>query len=233
MKESGKKKTERLNYILEALDREYGTDYRCYLEHRDAWQLLVATILSAQCTDARVNLVTGPLFQKYPDPAAFAAADLKELEQDIHSTGFYHNKAKNIIACANQILERHSGEVPRDLESLTKLAGVGRKTANVIRGNIYNEPSIVVDTHVKRISRLLGLTDTDDPVKAEFELMEILPEDHWILWNIDIITLGRTICIANRPKCAECFLKDFCPSAKTAGQDAGKERKRIKKDSES
>ena len=233
MKESGKKKAERLSHILDALDREYGTDYRCYLEHRDAWQLLVATILSAQCTDARVNLVTGPLFQKYPDPAAFAAADLKELEQDIHSTGFYHNKAKNIIACANQILERHSGEVPRDLESLTKLAGVGRKTANVIRGNIYNEPSIVVDTHVKRISRLLGLTDTDDPVKAEFELMEILPEDHWILWNIDIITLGRTICIANRPKCGECFLKDFCPSAKNAEQTAGKERKRMKKDSES
>ena len=173
-KESKKKQQERLKKILDALDREYGTDYRCYLEHRDAWQLLVATILSAQCTDARVNLVTGPLFEKYPDPAAFAAADQKELEQDIHSTGFYHNKAKNIIACANQILKEHGGEVPRDLESLTKLAGVGRKTANVIRGNIYNEPSIVVDTHVKRISRLLGLTDTDDPVKAEFELMEIL-----------------------------------------------------------
>ncbi|MBR2531208.1 MAG: endonuclease III [Lachnospiraceae bacterium] len=213
MKESKKKRDERLQKILDALDREYGTDLRCALTHEDAWELLVATILSAQCTDARVNMVTPALFRKYPEPADFAQADLTELEQDIRSTGFYHNKAKNIIACARQIVEEHGGSVPSDLESLTKLAGVGRKTANVIRGNIYNEPSIVVDTHVKRISRLLGLTDTDDPTKAEFELMEILPKDHWILWNIDIITLGRTICIANRPKCENCFLREYCPSA--------------------
>ena len=218
MRESRKKRDERLGHILEALDHEYGTDLRCALTHEDAWELLVATILSAQCTDARVNMVTPGLFRKYPTPADFAAADQKELEQDIHSTGFYHNKAKNIIACAKQLIEEHDGIVPSDLESLTKLAGVGRKTANVIRGNIYNEPSIVVDTHVKRISRLLGLTDTDDPTKAEFELMEILPRDHWILWNIDIITLGRTICIANRPKCKECFLRDYCPSADKTGQ---------------
>ena len=213
MKESKKKRDERLQKILDALDREYGTDLRCALTHEDAWELLVATILSAQCTDARVNMVTPALFRKYPEPADFAQADLTELEQDIRSTGFYHNKAKNIIACARQIVEEHGGSVPSDLESLTKLAGVGRKTANVIRGNIYNEPSIVVDTHVKRISRLLGLKDTDDPTKAEFELMEILPKDHWILWNIDIITLGRTICIANRPKCENCFLREYCPSA--------------------
>jgi endonuclease-3 len=213
MKESKKKRDERLQKILDALDREYGTDLRCALTHEDAWELLVATILSAQCTDARVNMVTPALFRKYPEPADFAQADQTELEQDIRSTGFYHNKAKNIIACARQIVEEHGGSVPSDLESLTKLAGVGRKTANVIRGNIYNEPSIVVDTHVKRISRLLGLTDTDDPTKAEFELMEILPKDHWILWNIDIITLGRTICIANRPKCENCFLREYCPSA--------------------
>ncbi len=213
MKESKKKRDERLQKILDALDREYGTDLRCALTHEDAWELLVATILSAQCTDARVNMVTPALFRKYPEPADFAQADQTELEQDIRSTGFYHNKAKNIIACARQIVEEHGGSVPSDLESLTKLAGVGRKTANVIRGNIYNEPSIVVDTHVKRISHLLGLTDTDDPTKAEFELMEILPKDHWILWNIDIITLGRTICIANRPKCENCFLREYCPSA--------------------
>ena len=213
MKESKKKRDKRLQKILDALDREYGTDLRCALTHEDAWELLVATILSAQCTDARVNMVTPALFRKYPGPADFAEADQTELEQDIRSTGFYHNKAKNIIACARQIVEDHGGRVPSDLESLTKLAGVGRKTANVIRGNIYNEPSIVVDTHVKRISRLLGLTDTNDPTKAEFELMEILPKDHWILWNIDIITLGRTICIANRPKCEKCFLRDHCPSA--------------------
>ena len=204
----------RIRAILDAFDREYGTDYRCYLNHADAWQLLVATILSAQCTDARVNIVTEELFKKYPDIESFAKADIKELEQDIHSTGFYHNKAKNIIACANEVLERHQGMVPKSLEELTALSGVGRKTANVIRGNIYNEPSIVVDTHVKRISRLLGLTSTDDPTKVEFELMKLLPMNHWILWNIDVITLGRTICIANRPRCGECFLRGYCPSAK-------------------
>ncbi len=213
MRESAQAKQIRIKAILEAFDHEYGTDYRCYLNHADAWQLLVATILSAQCTDARVNVVTKELFKKYPDTESFAGADIRELEQDIHSTGFYHNKAKNIIACANEVLERHGGTVPSSIEELTALSGVGRKTANVIRGNIYNEPSIVVDTHVRRISRLLGLTDTDDPTKAEFELMKLLPEDHWILWNIDVITLGRTICIAKRPRCGKCFLREYCPSA--------------------
>lgn len=213
MKESIKAKKERIKAILDAFDAKYGTDYRCYLDHDNAWQLLIATILSAQCTDARVNVVTKDLFRKYTSLEDFAAADIKELENDIRSTGFYHNKAKNIIACARELTERHEGTVPKELEELTALNGVGRKTANVIRGNIYNEPSIVVDTHVKRISRLLGITDTDDPTKAEFELMKLLPEDHWILWNIDVITLGRSICIANRPKCGECFLKEYCPSA--------------------
>lgn len=213
MKESIKAKKERIKAILDAFDAEYGTDYRCYLDYDNAWQLLIATILSAQCTDARVNVVTKDLFRKYTSLEDFAAADIKELENDIRSTGFYHNKAKNIIACAKELTERHEGIVPKELEELTALSGVGRKTANVIRGNIYNEPSIVVDTHVKRISRLLGITDTNDPTKAEFELMKQLPEDHWILWNIDVITLGRSICIANRPKCGECFLKEYCPSA--------------------
>ena len=204
----------RTQAILDALDERYGVDVACHLHYKEPWQLLIATILSAQCTDARVNIVTEELFKKYPDIESFAKADIKELEQDIHSTGFYHNKAKNIIACANEVLERHQGTVPKSLEELTALSGVGRKTANVIRGNIYNEPSIVVDTHVKRISRLLGLTSTDDPTKVEFELMKLLPMDHWILWNIDVITLGRTICIANRPRCGECFLREYCPSAK-------------------
>ncbi len=212
-KESRKKKKKRIEAILNRLDEVYGTELRCALNHENAWELLVATILSAQCTDARVNIVTKELFKKYPTAESFAEADLKELEQDIHSTGFYHNKAKNIILCAKQILERHEGVVPSELNELISLAGVGRKTANVIRGNIYNIPSVVVDTHVKRISRLLEITDTDDPTKAEFELMEALPEDHWILWNVDIITLGRTICIANRPGCSECPLKELCPSA--------------------
>ena len=203
-------KKERVKLILELLVKEYGREYVCYLNHDNAWQLLFATILSAQCTDARVNIVTKDLFKKYPTLEAFAKADLKELEQDVKPTGFYHNKAKHIKDCAKDLLEKFGGEVPSDLESLVSLSGVGRKTANVIRGNIYHEPSIVVDTHVKRISGLLGLTKETDPVKIEFDLMKILPKDHWILYNIHIIRLGRTICVAGRPRCQECFLKDVC-----------------------
>ena len=208
-----KKEKEQVAEICRILNETYGTDYKCYLNHENAWQLLIATMLSAQCTDARVNIVTKDLFVKYPTLQAFADADIKELEKDIYSTGFYKNKAKNIIGCAKKLISDYGGEVPSDIESLTKLDGVGRKTANVIRGNIYHEPSIVVDTHVKRISRLLGLTDGDDPVKIEHELMEKLPKEQWILYNIQIITLGRTICIARRPKCAECALNRVCPSA--------------------
>lgn len=199
--------------ILELLDNEYGMEYRCYLNHETPWQLLIAVILSAQCTDARVNIVTEHLFKKYDTLEKFANADLKELEQDIHSTGFYHNKAKNIISCARTLVEQYGGEVPSTLEELTSLAGVGRKTANVIRGNIYNEPSIVVDTHVKRISRKLGFTQEEDPVKIEYDLMKVISKDHWILINIHLITLGRTICKARKPDCANCFLKAECPSA--------------------
>ena len=198
--------------ILKRLDEVYGTEYVCYLNHDNAWQLLIAVILSAQCTDARVNIVTKDLFVKYDTLEKFANADLKELEQDIHSTGFYHNKAKNIIACAKRLVEVYGGEVPSELEDLLTLAGVGRKTANVIRGNIYNEPSIVVDTHVKRISNRLGFTKEQDPEKIEFELMRKLPKDHWILYNIQIIAFGRTICFARSPKCSECFLQDVCKS---------------------
>ena len=203
-------KKERALLITQRFDEEYSTEYVCYLNHENAWQLLFATILSAQCTDARVNIVTKDLFVKYPSVEAFANADIRELEEDIRPTGFYHNKAKNIKACANELLLRHNGEVPRDIESLTSLSGVGRKTANVIRGNIYNDPSIVVDTHVKRISKLLGLTKEEDPVKIEMDLMKILPKDHWILYNIHVIRLGRTICIARKPKCDECFMRDLC-----------------------
>ena len=208
-----KKEKQQVAEICRILNETYGTDYKCYLNHENAWQLLIATMLSAQCTDARVNIVTKDLFVKYPTLQAFADADIKELEKDIYSTGFYKNKAKNIIGWAKKLISEYGGEVPSDIESLTKLDGVGRKTANVIRGNIYHEPSIVVDTHVKRISRLLGLTDSDDPVKIEHELMEKLPKEQWILYNIQIITLGRTICIARRPKCAECALNRVCPSA--------------------
>ena len=203
---------QRVALILDALDQEYGREYICYLNHETPWQLLIAVIMSAQCTDARVNIVTETLFKKYDTLEKFAGADLKELEQDIHSTGFYHNKAKNIIACCRTLVEEYGGQVPSSLEELTSLAGVGRKTANVIRGNIYNMPSIVVDTHVKRISRKLGLTRNEDPEKIEYDLMKVLPQNHWILWNIHIITLGRTICVARSPKCGECFLQEYCPS---------------------
>ncbi|MBR2754817.1 MAG: endonuclease III [Lachnospiraceae bacterium] len=208
------KKQERITKILEQLDEHYSVQKKCWLDYDNAWQLLFATILSAQCTDARVNLVTKDLYVKYPNIEAFAKADLKELEQDIHSTGFYHNKAKNLIACANQLLDEYNGQVPSDIDQLTKLAGVGRKTANVIRGNIYDIPSIVVDTHVGRISRKLGLTKSEDPAKVEKDLEKCLPKDHWILWNIQIIAHGRSICTARSPKCEECFLAPYCPGKK-------------------
>ena len=201
--------------ILHLLDENY-PDTRCYLEYGTDWQLLFATILSAQCTDERVNLVTKDLFRKYRTLGDFAGADIKELEQDIRSTGFYHMKALHIKQAAAELLSRFEGRVPCDIDELTSLPGVGRKTANVIRSHIYNEPSIVVDTHVKRISKLLGLTDTLDPEKAEFELMKILPKDHWIAWNTQIIRHGRTVCKAGRPDCAGCFLREVCKSSKVA-----------------
>lgn len=204
---------EKLNGILTLLDEHYGGT-KCYLEHTTPWQLLIATILSAQCTDDRVNIVTKDLFQKYRSVKDFAEADLAELEQDIRSTGFYHNKAKNIIACCQKLLMDYNGDVPNDINKLTSLAGVGRKTANVIRGNIFGIPSIVVDTHVKRVSNLLGLTKNQDPVKIEFDLMKILPQDHWIRFNTQVIAHGRKVCIARRPQCQNCFLYSYCDGAK-------------------
>ncbi|MCB5713638.1 endonuclease III [Lactonifactor sp. BIOML-A3] len=206
--------TKRTKGILDLLDAVYTTEYKCYLNHDSAEQLLIATMLSAQCTDARVNIVTESLFKKYPDMEAFANADLRELEQDIKSTGFYRNKAKNILGCSRKLVEEYGGKVPNDLEILTSLPGVGRKTANVIRGNIFHEPSVVVDTHVKRISRRLGFTKEEDPVKIEYDLMRVLPREHWILYNIQIITFGRQICFARNPKCEECFLTKYCKEYK-------------------
>ena len=208
--------TKRTKQILERLDEAYGTKLRCYLNYETPWQLLIAVILSAQCTDARVNIVTADLFRKYDTLEKFANADIEEMEQDIHSIGFYHNKARNIILCAEKLIKEFGGELPRTIEELTSLPGVGRKTANVIRGNIYHEPSIVVDTHVKRISKRLGFTKEEDPVKIEQDLMKVLPTDHWILYNIHIITLGRTICTARSPKCSECFLSDLCKAGDKA-----------------
>ena len=203
---------ERVQKITQILDETYGTEKKVYLNHENAWQLLIATILSAQCTDARVNIVTKDLYRKYPTLEAFANADVKEMEQDIRSIGFYHSKAKNIIACARRLVDDFNGEVPREMEALVTLPGVGRKTANVIRGNVYGDASIVVDTHVKRISRRLGLTERTDPTDVEYDLMEVLPEDHWIIYNLQIITHGRKICTARNPKCGECPLYELCLS---------------------
>lgn len=215
------KKAEKVDAILGLLLEQYGPT-KCYLEHENAWQLLIATMLSAQCTDARVNLVTKELFKKYTSVKDFAEADLAELEQDIHSTGFYHNKAKNIIACCQKLLQEYDGIVPSDIDELTGLAGVGRKTANVVRGHCFGIPSVVVDTHVKRVSNLLGLTKNQDPVKIEFDLMQLVPQEKWIDINTQMIAHGRKVCIARRPKCAECVLFPYC----TGGQALEKEKRK-------
>ena len=200
---------ERVLKVLDLLEEHYGPT-KCYLNHENAWQLLIATILSAQCTDDRVNMVTKDLFKKYTSIKDFAEASQSELEKDIHSTGFFRNKAANIIACCQMLLTEYGGEVPSDIDKLTKLPGVGRKTANVVRGEVYGLPSVVVDTHVRRVSNMLGFTDSQDPVKIEFELMELLPEKNWIAYNTQIIAHGRKVCIARRPQCEVCFLADLC-----------------------
>lgn len=217
-KETKARRQQRVREILEALDGAYGTGLRCYLNYETPWQLLIAVIMSAQCTDARVNMVTEGLFKKYDTLEKFAFADADELAEDIRSINFYRMKARNIISCCRDLIEKHGGTVPRTIGELTALAGVGRKTANVIRGNIYHEPSIVVDTHVKRISKKLGLTEQEDPEKVEGDLMKVIPKDHWILWNIHLITLGRTICTARSPRCGECFLRGWCPEGTRAGE---------------
>lgn len=219
IQEDGMTIRERLRIILPGLDERYGTDLHTYLEfdREKPWQLLFSTILSAQCTDARVNMVTKDLFVKYPDLRSFAEADLSEMEKDIHSTGFYHHKAKSLIGAAGKLLSDYGGILPSSIEDLTSLPGVGRKTANVVRGNVFGQNSIVVDTHVKRVSGRLGLTDQTDPVKVEYDLMEVLPEDHWILINLQGIALGREICKAPRPRCGECFLQEGCRFCRLEG----------------
>lgn len=187
-------------------------DARCSLDHADPFQLLVATILSAQCTDARVNLVTPALFARFPDAAALAAADRPEVERLIHSTGFYQNKAKNLVLCAAQLVERHGGEVPRGMADLVALAGVGRKTANVIRGMAFGEPGLPVDTHVTRLSRRMGLTEHEDAVRIEADLTALLPGPRWTLFGLRMIFHGRAVCAARRPDCPACPLRErLCP----------------------
>lgn len=197
--------------VVRSLAKEY-PEAACALVHRNPFELLVATILSAQCTDERVNIVTKDLFKKYPDAGAFAAASLPAIEKAIKSTGFFRAKAKSIKTCSTALMERHAGEVPEDLGALVQLAGVGRKTANVVLGVAFGRATgVVVDTHVGRLSRRLGLTDQVDAVKIEAELMQLLPKKEWIDFSHRMISHGRQVCIARRPRCEACVMLAFCP----------------------
>ena len=206
--------------ILPLLDRHY-PDAHCTLDYRTPIELLVATILSAQCTDERVNQVTPGLFKKYPDAAAFAQAPLEDLETAIHSTGFYRNKAKSILACCRELQERFGGQVPVDLDALVKLPGIGRKTANVILGNAFQVPGLVVDTHVGRVSQRLGLTANQDPAKIEYDLMEGIPRNRWVTFSHQLILHGRTICLARKPLCPQCPLLSWCDFFLQSGRPGG------------
>jgi endonuclease III len=200
----------RIDRILRHLDEMY-PNVTCELHHENAWQLLVATILSAQCTDKRVNMVTPGLFRKYPTVRDFAAVSMEELGQDIKSTGFYNNKAKSVIGAAKRVLAEFAGDVPRSMEEMLTIPGAARKTANVVLGTVYGIASgVVVDTHVQRIARRLDLTKEEDPVKIEKDLMKLLPQERWILFSHQIIHHGRRLCVARTPKCAECRLNPVC-----------------------
>ena len=209
------KSPEEISGLMARLDELYPTEGVCYLEYDEKpWHLLIATILSAQCTDSRVNQVTPGLFARYPTLGALAAADLNDLENCIKPTGFYHSKAAHIIETAQALLGKFGGELPESMESLTELPGVGRKTANLVRGHVFGIPSIIVDTHVKRISGKLGLTANTDPYKIEIDLSRQLPEEHWTRYNTQIIAHGRTVCLARSPKCGGCKLSEFCDAFK-------------------
>jgi len=204
---------ERVGEILKRLDDRYPAA-NCALKHSTAWELLVATILSAQCTDVRVNMVTPTLFEKYPTPEAFAALQPEDLEDDIRSTGFFRNKSKSLVGAARKVVGEFGGEVPRTMDELLQIPGVARKTANVVLGTWYKiADGVVVDTHVHRISRRLELTKNDDPQKIEQDLMRVVPRDKWILFAHQIILHGRALCLARSPKCADCPLENLCHAA--------------------
>lgn len=220
MKETTEQLKERTQRIIRALKKTY-PDATCALNHSNPVELLIATILSAQCTDERVNLVTATLFRKYPSVADYANADPAELEKDISSINFFRNKARSIQTTARLLLEKHNGSLPKTLEELTQLAGVGRKTANVVLGTAFGIPTgVVVDTHVARLTQLLGLTKNKDAEKIEQDLMELVPKKEWIDFSHRLIWHGRRICKARKPNCAECSLEPLCPSSllKSAGK---------------
>src|SRR5262245_24884991 len=215
----------RAQKIVRGLAKLY-PDAHCALHYENPLQLLIATVLSAQCTDVRVNMVTPALFRTYPDMPSFAHADQAELEKAIQSTGFFRNKAKNIIACCKQIMEEHHGEVPGTMEELVVLPGIGRKTANVILGNAFGVPGITVDTHVSRLSQRLGLTKQTDPEKIERDLMEQIPKKEWTMFSHRRIFHGRQVCFARKPNCAGCALSKICPKIGVETKEASRERKR-------
>lgn len=202
-------KKERYIKIKEILDREY-SDAVCFLEYRKPHELLISTILAAQCTDKRVNQVAVTLYKKYPDIQAFANADYEELCNDIKSTGFFRNKAKNIIACAKKIVSDFGGEVPNDFDSLTSLAGVGRKTAGVVLGDAFDNPHLVIDTHAKRLAKRMGFTKFEDPYKVELDLAKIVPKEDRAFFCHQLVFHGRAVCTARKPKCDVCPVKEYC-----------------------
>ena len=205
----------RMKEILQILRREY-PEAQCSLKFRNPFELLVSTILSAQCTDERVNMVTPALFARFPTPADMAKAKIGEIEKLVQSTGFYKNKAKSLKEASRAIVEEHGGEIPNTIEKLTALRGVGRKTANVVLGNIFAIPGVVVDTHVGRLSRRMGFTKATDPVKVEFEMMEVIPRDDWTISNHLFIDHGRAVCNARRALCEKCVITRFCPKVGVA-----------------
>ena len=215
--ESLESKKKRALEIIKRLKNKF-PEAKIELNFKNPIALVVATILSAQCTDKRVNMVTPHLFKKYKTAKDYANANIRTFEKEIHSTGFYRAKAKNIIGCMKEIVKRFSGKVPNRMEDLVALPGIGRKTANVILGNIYGVPGLVVDTHMNRVANRLGLTDQQDPVKIEFELNEIIPKKEWTLFSHLIIWHGRRTCFARKPKCVECYLNDLCPSRQDVKQ---------------
>lgn len=207
-------KRQRVRGVLEKLHEKFGKP-KCALEFGSPFELLVAVMLSAQCTDKRVNIVTAEMFPHVNTPEQFATMDLEEIEGWIKSTGFYHNKAKNIKKCSQQLLELYEGEVPQDMDALVALAGVGRKTANVVRGEVWGlADGITVDTHVTRLSNLIGLVKSEDPIKIERELMKIVPKKSWIDFSHYLILQGRDKCIARRPRCETCEIAEFCKNKK-------------------
>lgn len=203
----------RLDLTRDALDQLY-PEVKCALDHENAFQLLAATILSAQCTDKRVNMVTPALFARFPTPEALAQASNEEVEELVRSTGFYKNKTKNLIAMAQAVVSRFGGDVPTEREDLVTLPGTGRKTANVVRAEAFGLPGLPVDTHVMRLTQRLKLTNESDPVKIEFDLMPSIPEEEWGRFSLQLIEHGRQVCDAKKPKCLECAMSDFCPSAR-------------------